>query len=301
MFVSVIICTHNPNPIILKRVLDGLSKQTLDLSKWELLIIDNKSKVEVGSTVHFNWHPQSKIIVEKALGLTNARLRGIKESTGDLLIFVDDDNILSNDYLENAYSIAEEFPFIGAFGGSCIGEFEIEPPSWFHTSILGLRDVKSNQWSNSISSLEDCPIGAGMVVRRNVAEVWKSKCEGNSLGISLGRNPNSLLGGEDFDLAFTACDIGLGRGLFKSLRLIHYIPKERLTLKYFLRMKEGITFSLIILFSLRSGKPEKYSPSLRKRFVRLFQFLRMSKMNRKIYSAKERGRTRALEILHNKN
>jgi len=37
-----------------------------------------------------------------------ARLRGIPESEGDLLIFVDDDNVLEADFLEAALVIAEE-------------------------------------------------------------------------------------------------------------------------------------------------------------------------------------------------
>ena len=40
------------------------------------------------------------------LGLTPARLRGIRESRGELLVFVDDDNVLERDYLEVALALA---------------------------------------------------------------------------------------------------------------------------------------------------------------------------------------------------
>ena len=40
------------------------------------------------------------------LGLTPARLRGIRESIGDVVVFVDDDNILAANYLTTVKQIA---------------------------------------------------------------------------------------------------------------------------------------------------------------------------------------------------
>ena len=74
------------------------------------------------------WHPNAHHIREEVLGLTPARLRGIEEAQGELLVFVDDDNLLDSGYLTNAVEICEDYPFLGAFGGSIDGEFEVEPP-----------------------------------------------------------------------------------------------------------------------------------------------------------------------------
>ena len=51
--------------------------------------------------------------MNRRFGLTYARLRGIKEASGDLLVFVDDDNVLDPDYLETVQRVAEEKPFLG--------------------------------------------------------------------------------------------------------------------------------------------------------------------------------------------
>src|ERR1039458_6510764 len=128
--ISVIICTHNLNQDYLRRTLGGLKRQTLVNSRWELLLIDNASARPLSSEVDLTWHSNARHIREEELGLTPARLRGIRESSGELLVFVDDDNVLDEHYLVNVTSIATAHPLIGAFGGSIIAEFEEPPPKW---------------------------------------------------------------------------------------------------------------------------------------------------------------------------
>src|ERR1035437_9739406 len=81
-------------------------------------------EVQSGAVVETNRRPAPT----ECPPITHARLRGIKESKGDLLVFVDDDNILAADYLEQSLKIADEFPKLGALGGSIKGEFEIPHP-----------------------------------------------------------------------------------------------------------------------------------------------------------------------------
>ena len=111
--VSVIICTRNPRRGIVDRVVASLASQTLPFDRWETVVIDNGSDPPVQSLGAAKLHGPG-CIVESKVGLTNARLRGIQETQGSLLVFVDDDNLLDSDYLEQALRIAEEYPRIGA-------------------------------------------------------------------------------------------------------------------------------------------------------------------------------------------
>ena len=63
----------------------------------------------------------------------------------------------------------------------------------------------------------------------------------------LDRVGNSLMSCGDNDLAACACDLGLGIGLIAALKLIHFIPKQRLELDYLSRLAESIQFSSLIL------------------------------------------------------
>ena len=103
--ISVILCTHNPRKDYLRRVLAGLRAQTLPLHQWELLLVDNASAASLAGRFDLSWHPNARHVREEELGLTPARLRGIREASGAILVFVDDDTVLAPDYLEQALTV----------------------------------------------------------------------------------------------------------------------------------------------------------------------------------------------------
>jgi glycosyltransferase involved in cell wall biosynthesis len=126
--ISVVICTHNPRSDYLQRVLSALKEQTFPKKEWELVLVDNASTLPLAGQWDLSWHPQSRIVLENTTGLTHARLCGIQNTSGELIVFVDDDNLLAPDYLENALDITKRLPCLGVFNGSIVGEFETPPP-----------------------------------------------------------------------------------------------------------------------------------------------------------------------------
>ena len=74
--ISVIICTHNPRPDYLRRVLDALKAQTLPKERWELLLIDNASNEPLSGEWDLSWHPHARHIREIQFinGLTAGQL-----------------------------------------------------------------------------------------------------------------------------------------------------------------------------------------------------------------------------------
>ena len=170
--VSVIICSHNPRAAYLARTLHSLRAQTLDASQWELLLIDNRSSSPLSDAWTLDWHPNARHVREPQLGLTPARVRGIIESRGELLVFVDDDNVLAPDYLQSARAIAERCPDLGAFGaGALEPEFEVTPPAQLHPwlSRLALRTVSAVERGHSWAAKSSIPWGAGLCVTRSIA------------------------------------------------------------------------------------------------------------------------------------
>jgi glycosyltransferase involved in cell wall biosynthesis len=252
--ISVLICTHNPNRERLTRVLRALQAQTLDPRCWEIVLIDNASEPPVTSIPQDGGKVRVRMLREPHLGKTIALLHGIRESFGELLVVVDDDNVLDPSYLENAINIAAAHPFIGAFGGSISGEFEEPPPHWATHHLLGLAicEIDRDYWSNLTNWSLAVPYGAGMCFRRSVADDYAAKVSINSLRRGLDRVGTSLTSAGDVDLAFCAVDLGMGTGRFRALTMKHLIPKSRLTLDYFTRLSAGIAFSELILKSFRA-------------------------------------------------
>ncbi|MEH2307065.1 glycosyltransferase [Nostoc sp.] len=295
LLVSVIICTHNPRKDYLDRVLAALKEQTLSINLWELLLIDNASDQILSSEFDLTWHPNACYLREEQLGLTPARLRGIKEALGQTLVFVDDDNVLDSDYLEIALQISKDYQFIGAWGGQTRPEFEIEPPEWTkqYWEMLAIREFNRDKWSNLL--YETTPCGAGLCIRKFVAEKYAESVCTQTERINLDRKGKQLTSGGDSDLAYTACDVGLGTGQFTALKMTHLIPAFRLQLDYLERLAEGMSYSHTILHSLRGEVPTKMS--WRRKLFQYYVRWRLAPNHRRLYNASQRGLQIALREL----
>jgi glycosyltransferase involved in cell wall biosynthesis len=285
----------------LARVLQGLKEQDLPCSEWELLLIDNASRVPLAGTSDLSWHPHARCIVETEIGLTPARLRGIKESKGELLVFVDDDNVLAADYLKTTLALAQTYPHVGAWSGHIAPEFEIIPPEWSKRfwSYLALHPIEKSYWANITTDLSLPPCGAGLSVRRQVAEAYATDVTGNAQRRAVDRKGQSLNSCGDTDLALTSCDLGLGYGKFVELRMIHLIPKERLSEAYLLRLEEGIAFSAAMLNARRNGVlPSPPSSALRRCLGSIRRWLTLGRLDRLVLEARLRGCHRACAAIN---
>jgi glycosyltransferase involved in cell wall biosynthesis len=296
---SVVVCTHNPRLDYLRQVLDALKLQTLPVQDWELLLIDNASDQILAEKVDLSWHPCARHIREDQLGLTPARLRGIQESIAPILVFVDDDNVLDVNYLELVLATGHSFPHLGAWGGQVQANFEVTPPSWAepYLGFLAIRSFERDQWSNLLHQYETTPCGAGLCVRKIIAEAYADLVRCDAKRLNLDRKGTLLMSGGDTDLAFTACDLGLGTGVFTALRLTHLIPQSRLTEEYLLRLMEGMTYSHILLDSFRGKQAIPSLPSWRERLYSIYHFWKMNPRERRFDRVIRRGKTLAIQAL----
>jgi glycosyltransferase involved in cell wall biosynthesis len=297
---SVIICTHNPRRGYLSRALNALRVQTLPTEEWELLLIDNVSNPPLNQLVSLAWHPNARHIREEMLGLTSARLRGIREAQGELLVFVDDDNLLDSDYLTNALELYVDYPFLGAFGGSIEGEFEVDPPSSIRPYLEGLavRRIAADHWSNARKWSDATPFGAGLCVRREVADLYLHRVRNDGVRLALDRRGTHLGAGGDVDLAWTSFLLKKGTGCFARLRATHLIPKQRLTKQYVERINAGFAYAEEILArDDHSHNSEDYQKSVRDSLRYWCKYLLASPFNRRIMKARRSGQKSARETI----
>lgn len=283
---SVAVCTHNPRPDYFARTIEGLRKQTYPMDRWELLIVDNQSSPPIKPEL--DWHPQARLVSEETLGLTAARLRAFREAKAPVIVLVDDDNVLSLNYLEEAVKLSEAWPQLGAWGGQTIPEFEEAPPEWAKPYLwLAIRELTRDQWSNVPFSGDAMPFGAGICVRRAVADAYAKLIQGDPARKAFDRTGNQLLGCGDTDLVLTAYDLGYGTGTFTGLKLTHLIPKARLAEDYLLRLVESTTYSVTLLKALRGYAPPM--PSRSQRLLDWYQSLHLDSQVRQFEAARRRG------------
>lgn len=294
---TTIICTHNPRQEYFSRCLAALRAQTLAAAEWELLVVDNLSDEPLAGRLDFAWKPGARIVREETLGLTPARLRGIAEAAGEILVFVDDDNLLEPGYLALALKIAAERPYLGAWSGQCRPLFEEEPPPWSrrYWGNLCIRLFDEDAWSNLPRLPETMPAGAGLCVRRAVAQRYRQLHEAGARGVQLDRTGKSLISGGDQDLAACACELGLGVGLISALALDHVIPPQRFQLDYLERLSEGINYSSTLLDAYWGLPVRARSPF--GRAVDVLRTLRQGEPHRRLLRAAYRGRDKAIRLL----
>jgi glycosyltransferase involved in cell wall biosynthesis len=308
--VSVIICAYNPKADYLRRTLDALRAQTLSKDRWELLLVDNASEPPLESAL-ISWHPNGRSVVESQPGLAGARLRGIHEASGGLLVFVDDDNLLDPSYLSEALAISREWVRLGAFGsGDIVPEFECPPQDYLrkYTHFLSLRQNDKDVWSNVIPTSAATPWGAGLCVRAEVAKAYCKFSDKSSFRIPERRGRNLATrffrpvvhlacGGQDMEIGYFACSLGLGMGNFTRLRLTHLIRKERVREEYLLRMVEGqeLAWALLAYKWLGAIPRSPFSP---RRLLSLARIVLLCRgVERRAHFAQVRATVEARDII----
>lgn len=301
---SIIVCTYNPVESIFTNCLASITAASDTFPPHEVLLIDNNSTKPIESypyvKLFLQSNPSARVIVEKTQGLTPARIRGLRESQGDFIIFVDDDNFIDTDYFSAAAGIFKRCPFIGAFSGQATLEYDTEPEAWTrkYWGMLIYRKLEADVWSNIIFNNDTMPNGAGLCISRDVGERYVKLYDEGKRTFKLDRSQDSLLSGGDNDLAMCACDIGKGMGLFKDLHLKHFTPARRFTLEYLSKLAYGIYFSYAILLYMRTGRIDR--DTFRRRIKHLIQMTLMNRKDRVIQQSCRRGLNDAVKAIESK-
>jgi hypothetical protein len=273
----------------LLRVLNALQGQSLQRLDWELILVDNASDRVLAGSFDLSWHSAGRHVREEELGLTPARLRGIAEAKGEILVFVDDDNVLALNYLQEVLEISRKWPILGAWGGTIIGEYEVDPEPCMRSLLpyLAIRQISKPIWSNNPADWRSQPCGAGMCIRAEVAKNYVKQIASEPRRRRLDRVGQILSSCGDTDLILTSCDLGLGFGNFPQLLLTHLIPASRIKPAYLIGLMQGISVSVLVLNFLRGGElPEK--PSQLKTMVRYgWTYLSQGHQAARIYKARQ--------------
>ena len=156
--VSIVLATNRDSPILEKALL-SVREQTID--DWELLIVDNGIPDSRSVMRLIEGHDRMRMItIESSATAGVARNVGAARTTGDLITFLDDDDVWAAERLERHLRAHERYPDSPAtFSG------------YWHMDSEGRRfgkDWRSRQTSSTeiLSGRADTPLGPTLVVRR---------------------------------------------------------------------------------------------------------------------------------------
>jgi glycosyltransferase involved in cell wall biosynthesis len=234
--VSAIVCTHNPDRALLQRCLDHLRRQNLPSGGAEVVIIDNASSPPLsGDELGLTTFPcPARLVREESLGLSHARQRGAAEANGDVVVYVDDDNLLAPDFLDQTARFFAAHPKAGAAGGRIHALSDAALPPWFPAIAghLAIRDWGGEPRCFSSDSPE-APTGAGLAVRRKVLlAAFEHPL------VLADRRGRKLSSGGDTEICYRVRLAGWELWYAPALQLAHVLPARRLELDYL----EGLSY-----------------------------------------------------------
>lgn len=239
--ISVIICTYNRDKFLYD-ALQHVAVNNFPAENYEIVLINNNSTDNTESECQrFEKNfPQInfRYFVETKQGLSHARNRGIDESRGNIIVFLDDDSFVKSDYLENLQQNLSKHPEAMAFGGKISPLFENgEAPKWLCKWTYSW--VSAIDKGNEVVPFEgnSYPIGANMGFRKScIAECGNFNPE-------LGRTKKNMMGGEEKDIFNRLKEKQMPILYFPDIQVEHVIPPQRTTKDYIIRMGEGIGMS----------------------------------------------------------
>ena len=250
---SVIICTYNREKYIYN-VLESLAKNTLPKELYEIVLVNNNctdnTQSECERFVHDYPDVAFRSFLETNQGLSYARNRGINESGGDILVYVDDDALVNAEYLQTYYDFFIQHTDIDAAGGPIIPKYETEEPTWMSYFTKALITGYKNL-GNKVKEFpkNDYPGGGNAAYRASVFE------KVGLFNVELGRKGDSLVGAEEKDIFDKMTTLGMRFYYLPTAILYHLIPEKKLSKDYFNRLTYSIGKSERMR-TLRIGKGE---------------------------------------------
>lgn len=243
--IAILICTYNPEPAILGRVLNALAGlQGLETA--EVVLVDNNSGppiADLASVREFLARvPAARVIREPRQGLSHARHAGVAATAAPIIVFCDDDNVLAPDYLDQVRRLTGENLLVGCWGpGRVTVEFTGPVPDWVDRYTRGIfqeKHISLAEYGCAVGRYPFYPFGSGMVIRRAVLELHMREAEARGYRTT-DRKGSALASSGDTQLAYTAIREGLAVGVSPDLALAHLIHPRRCSLRYLCRLLYG--------------------------------------------------------------
>lgn len=247
ILISVVICTHNGAERI-PETLESLHSQSLSCEYYEVIVIDNASTLQDVAWLKKNeGQYKYKLVLENELGLSAARNKGINESCGEYIYFIDDDAVAPSHLLSTLFAdIHEQHPDV--LGGAVHGLWEKTPPAWLYTEYWRMLSLVS--WGNEKRLLQypEILIGCNMMIKKSLFDQF------GLFDTKLGRKGSNLIGHEERELQKKIFDGG-GIVLYNPQAYVfHKVPVERMTMTYFIKRYRDAAYSNLVYLDVSSTR-----------------------------------------------
>lgn len=254
MDITVVICTHN-RAELLEKMLAVLSQADFtSMGNSEILVIANACKDKTSEILdHYAGvfqrlsGPDFRWLAEPVPGKSMALNLALRESRGDTLCFIDDDQYVVPTFFQALTDTLARHPEFEIFCGWMAPDWDGGEPAWVHETgkfHIGIRpfpeyDLGPNAFE--IKPEHKLPSGGNISVRRCAfARV-------GGFSTNLGPQGHNLMGGEDIDFVKRALQAGARILYDPAIRQKHAVEAERMATPYMMRKSYLRSLSNVML------------------------------------------------------
>lgn len=238
---SIVIATYNRATLLLD-ALKSVIRQSAPAQEWECVVVNNNSSDSTSERFaeFASGHPEYnlRIVDEPNQGLSYARNRGIRESVGEYIAIIDDDEHIAEDFVAAYIRLFDDVPEAVAAGGPIVARYPTGRPRWM--SCYTERPIANTMYfGEEVREFPKgrVPGGGNMALRRSAIRRY------GVFDTSLGYSGESLIGGEECDL-FERLQIADAKYYYVPTAVMyHIIPREKLTKEYFARLSYNVGVS----------------------------------------------------------
>ena len=230
LLISVVVCTCN-HSMLLQGCIESLCQQNIQKSKYEIVVVDNNSNDDTAKVVQsFKNFGLIRYVFEKTPGLSYARNRGVLESKGKYIAYIDDDAKAAPNWLQVADNLINSIhPALDCLGGPYHPFYLSHKPKWFQDKYEIRGFGNSQKFLNENEMLS----GSNMI--------W-AKDSLTSIGmfnVNYGIVGNQLKLGEETDAFEKLWALKKQPKIYYSADLIiyHLVPEFKMSILYRLKRK----------------------------------------------------------------
>ncbi len=236
MYISIIIPTFNRADLLASTINSIFSKSTSSVV-FEVIVIDNGSTdttKEVCSTYEKK-HSNFSYFFDATPGLLTGRHKGAKEAKGKILAFIDDDVIVSSEWLKTIANVMLSQPDIMLLTGPNLPLYESYPPEWlsyFWSNNEYGRDcgwLSLIDFGTTIQEIHPKYVwGLNFIIRKTAFEQL-----GGFHPDNISKAFQQFQGDGESGLCIKAVEQNMKALYHPGVMLYHQIPNSRLTYEYF--------------------------------------------------------------------
>lgn len=237
---TIVICTYNGENYLDQCLTAIIKLHGLREYVGAVLVVDNNSTDNTKNIIlkYVKTNDLIKYEFEECQGLSYAREHAVQAQT-EWVIYVDDDNILDQDWLIQLEKVIKEHPEVGVVNGAVIAKpitnlneqkRAILKAMYKNLACTHIEEPKVSDPPNTI------PMGAGMCVRTDALK----KIESDGWLNLTGRTKKDFSSGEDTELCERVFSQGYEYASSYKMKLYHLIPDGRLEEKYIVKLVDGL-------------------------------------------------------------